>query len=221
MRLKYVLAQWDESHIVNYCYHELACLKSWSESCISTNWSSLTREIYVIPPLECSDKKTYWLLITAAYELVKANSKWQYQYYLLFTQPGLTQCPVIPQLSYIYKSGRIILSAAKIVDEILFTGESDGVGTCLTGFKEIFKFGTAVHGPGNLRFYGMIILQNDDYFCNINFDDKLSALEPYPITRLRRLEFKLIIAEIEKSAFMSLTSSFGWLGIAASPFCAF
>lgn len=64
-------------------------------------------------------------------------------------------------------------------------------------------------------------VHNEDLSCGINVDGKLSALETYPITRLRRREYELQLSAMEKSAFMSLTSLIGWLGIAASPFFAF
>lgn len=35
------------------------------------------RDVYVIPPHECTDKDVYWLLLTAGYGLVNANAKLQ------------------------------------------------------------------------------------------------------------------------------------------------
>lgn len=179
------------------------------------------RDVYVIPPRECTSKDVYWLLLTAAYGLVNANAKWQSQSDQLFFDLGLEQCPVLPQLFYIIKNGQLVLLAAKIVDDILVTGDTDMVDKFITGFNSKFKFGTVVHGPGNLRFFGLNLVQNEDYTCEINADDKLHALEPYPLTRLRRREIDAELNAVEKSAFMSLNASIGWLGISASPFCSF
>lgn len=77
------------------------------------------------------------------------------------------------------------------------------------------------HGPGNLRFDGLNITQEEDFPCRINADDKLVALEKRPISRLRRRETESELIAVAKSAFISLNSSLGGLGIAASPFCTF
>ena len=56
------------------------------------------RDVYVIPPRECTNKNVYWLLLAATYGLVNANAKWQSQSDQLFKELGLVQCPLIPQL---------------------------------------------------------------------------------------------------------------------------
>lgn len=89
------------------------------------------------------------------------------------------------------------------------------------GLNEKFKFGTEAQGPGNILFYGLNIVPNECFTCSIIAEDKLQALQQYPITRLRRLEFYSEITAVEKSAFMSLNSSLGWLGISAFPFWEF
>lgn len=61
-------------------------------------------------------------------------------------------------LFYIKKNGKLILIAAKIVDDIFSPGEHDAVNDFIKGFKAKFKFGTVVNGPGNLLFYGMNIV---------------------------------------------------------------
>lgn len=179
------------------------------------------RDVYVVPPRESLDRRNRWLLLTAAYGLVNANAKWQDQSDTLLHELGLHQLPVVPQLFHIIQNGQLMLLVAKIVDDILVTGVTNEVDKFLAGFDARFELGTVAHGPGSLRFYGMNIVQNEDMTCSIDANDKLSALEPYPITRLRRRQTEEPLNSVEKSAFMSLNSSLGWLGLAASPFCAF
>lgn len=162
--------------------------------------------------------------MTATYGLGNANAKWQAQSYQLFIHLSLIQCPIIPQLFYLIRNGKLCLLAAKIVNDILITGEQHAVDQFLNGFYSKYKFGTVAHGPGQLRqlrFFGFNIVQEDDFTCSINGDEKLKALEQCPIPRVRKLELESELTAAERSAFMSLNSSLGWLGIAASPFCAF
>lgn len=93
--------------------------------------------------------------------------------------------------------------------------------TVFTEFDQTFRFGTVAHGPGKIRFFGMNIIQNEYFTCEINAGDKLEVLAPYPLNRLRRREIDSRLTAIEKLAFLSSNSSLGWLGIAASPFWAF
>lgn len=79
-----------------------------------------------------------------------------------------------------------MLLAAKIVEEILVTCQPDAVETFISGFDKVFKFGPVLHGPGNIRLFGMKIIQQEDNPCSINAEDKLQTLEPYHITRLCR-----------------------------------
>lgn len=67
--------------------------------------------------------------------------------------------------------------------------------------------------------YGMKILQNEDVYCSINKDEKLSTLEQFPLTGLRRRELESIIIYIDQFSFISLNS--GWHRKAASELCAF
>lgn len=81
--------------------------------------------------------------------------------------------------------------------------------------------GTVVHGPGSFLFYGLHIIQTDDFNISIDGDQKISALEAYCPSRNRRKEIGNKLNDIELGSFRSVNSSIGWLGIAASPFCAF
>ena len=179
------------------------------------------RSVYVIPPLVSEDRfRSVWLLLAASYGLVNANAKFQVQSDNLLLDLGMLRVTDIPQLFYAKSNGRLTILLAKIVDDILVTGEVAVFENVLRMFNEKFKFGTIVHGPGKLRYFGFNVIQYDDYTTVIDGDDKLSALEPPPLSRIRRKAVDDKLNEVEKSAFSSLNSCIGWLGTTVSPFCA-
>ena len=134
---------------------------------------------------------------------------------------GLETSRHIPQLFTLKRNGKLVLIIAKIVDDMLATGELSYVKSFISKFDNQFSLGTVNYGPGLLRFYGLNIRQHADFHCTIDGDEKLEALEPVPITRSRRREIDQPLNDIERSAFMSINASINWLGITASPICAF
>lgn len=78
---------------------------------------------------------------------------------------------------------------------------------------------TITHGLGLLRYYGLNVLQHDDYSVTIDGNGKLGARETHSITRTRRRELDYPLNSVEGKTFASINSSNGWLGITASPFC--
>lgn len=91
----------------------------------------------------------------------------------------------------------------------------------VNNFNDRFKLGGVVHGPSVLRFFGLNIIQDEDCTMTIHADDKLQALEPYPISRPRRCQLDDVMNEIEVKSFMSINTSIAWLGITASPYFSF
>lgn len=74
---------------------------------------------------------------------------------------------------------------AKRVDYLLETGIQNLVDQFLDDFKKRYTIGKVANGTGRLRFYALNIIQEDDNSTHIHADDKLSSLEPYPISSLR------------------------------------
>lgn len=91
----------------------------------------------------------------------------------------------------------------------------------LTRLGSMFKLGPVSHGRGKIRFFGMNIIQFDYFSFQIEFDDKLEALEGYAITPVRHRQFDEQLNTIEKRTFMSLNSSISWLETVFLPLCAF
>lgn len=179
------------------------------------------RDVYVRPPRESRDRRHYWLLLAAAYGLVNANAKFQSQADELIMALGLCHMPLIPQLFYLLKNGVIVLVVIKIVDDLLMTGEDASVNDFIERFNKKFELGTVVRGPGSFKFYGISMSQDEDLSSSVNADEKLNLIDSFPLSRVRRRQCNSSLTSVEMSAFMSVNSSIGWLGIAASPFCAF
>lgn len=79
---------------------------------------------------------------------------------------------------------------------MIFTGPPEVVGAILQKFDMRYKLGTVAHGPGRLRFYGMNIVQEDDFSSYIDAEDKPAYCKP----------FLLRYYEVTKSLVHSFTS---------------
>lgn len=183
---------------------------------------SAERQIYVKPPRESKMRSTHlWLLLTAAYELVNANAKWQVQSDACLYELGLRQCQQIPQLFYKRCDEELMVIVAKVVDDLKVAGSGDNAKVLIDQFNKKFKLGTVASGPGKLRFFGINTTQNEDMTICTNADDKLNSLNEYSPTRIRRKQSDAPLNDLEKAVFASTNSSLGWIGSAASPFFAF
>lgn len=64
----------------------------------------------------------------------------------------------------------------KVVDDILLTGKSTIVDSIIEKINSRFILGTIVHGPGSIHYYGLNILQHDDYTIEVAAEDKINYL---------------------------------------------
>ena len=204
----------------------LACIHKWNLAKIDFTSAFLqtgaaNRDVYVVPPRESSDKSHYWLLLTSAYGLVNANAKWQEQSDSFLNTIGFTQLIFVPQLFYISKEGKLQIVAVKVVDDILFAGEESYVKSTIKKIQDNYELGTIAYGPGSFLFYGLQISQLEDFTISVHADDKLNAIECYPIDRNRRKQNDSILNSIEERSFRSVNSSLGWIGTVSSLFCSF
>lgn len=118
------------------------------------------------------------------------------------------------------RNGEVVALLAKIVDDILISGELSLVDSIIEKINSRFTLGTVVHGPNRMRYFGLNIIQDEDYNITVDGDDKLNVLETYPLSRCRRKQVDENVNEIERKSFASINASVGWLGVTASPFCA-
>lgn len=71
---------------------------------------------------------------------------------------------------------------AKIVDDLLLTCSSDVAEKIFSTLQRRLKLGSIVHGPDELRFNGLNIIQNEDLTVHIDAGGKQHALGAYPNT---------------------------------------
>lgn len=178
------------------------------------------RDVYVLPPRESADRGRFlWLLLAAAYGLVNANAKWQVLSDALVLALGFEPIALCPQLFAMRANGSIVVLLAKVVDDIILAGKVDTVDNVIAAINQKFPLGTIAHGPGLLRFFGLNIRQNEDHSINVDCDDKLSAIAPYPLPLARRKAPDEPLNSIEARAFASINAALGWIGITCSLFC--
>ena len=80
--------------------------------------------------------------------------------------------------------------------------------------------GTVVNGPASFLFFGLHIIQETDMSVIIHGDEKLDAINCFPIDRDRRKQLEESLNAVELRSFRSVNSSIGWLGTNESLFCA-
>ena len=180
------------------------------------------RNVYIVPPRECKTRyQQYWLLLSAAYGLANAGAKWQQLSDDVLRASGFKQLVYVPQLFYKEGDGKTVIVAVKVVDDILFAGEKERITEVIENIKKQYKLGTIVYGPGKIQLYGLMITQDEDMTIMIDADEKMQGYHAPTISRLKRKEQDTLLNGIELASFRSLNSCIGWLGVAASPFCAF
>lgn len=107
----------------------------------------------------------------------------------------------------------------KTVCDLLLSGKIDTVDKILDRFQRCIKLGTIIHFLGLLRFYGISLIQNEDYTASINADDKPNDFIRYRISSLRPHNTRRLLKLIYKMAFTSINSSVYWLVISVSLLC--
>eukprot|EP00737_Agarophyton_chilense_P003040 gb/GEZJ01003522.1/.p1 GENE.gb/GEZJ01003522.1/~~gb/GEZJ01003522.1/.p1 ORF type:complete len:354 (-),score=32.73 gb/GEZJ01003522.1/:1281-2342(-) len=180
-----------------------------------------TRDVYMIPARECATRhRFYWLLLTAAYGHSNASAKWQQLSDNLLHSIGFKQLVWVPQLFYRNIDGKLTCVAINIVDDVLFSAPRSDIEDVIRQIQRNCQLGTIVFGPGTFQFCGLTVTQDEDFSVKVHGDDKLIRPEALPIDRNRRRQFREPLNALELASFRSFNSSIGWLGIAASPFCA-
>lgn len=164
------------------------------------------------------DSVFFWLLLTASYGLVNANTKFQVHSDSLLLAYRLRQVIGVPQMFYYHLNDNLRALMAKTVDDILVTGKNGVVNQLLKSMDAKREFKGAVHRPEKLRSFGFNINQNQDRTCTINGEDKLLPLKAPISTLLRREAIDDKVDKLEKSTFASINSSLRWLGTTVSPF---
>lgn len=179
------------------------------------------RDVYVVPPRECSRRRFLCLLLTAAYGLVNANAKWQEHSDSTLHDLGFSQLVHVPQLFYRKVSGTTESLAVKVVDDILVCGQKTHLDQFVHNISAKYTVGTIVRGPGTLSFFGLTIVQDVDGTIQVSGDEKFAALKAHPLLRARRKQFEDSLNAAEQFSYNSLNESVSFIGYTTSPFCSF
>lgn len=100
------------------------------------------------PFKESRSKTTHlWLLLNAASGLVNTNAKWQNVSDDVLLKHGLVQSKHIPKLFFRKEAGKLVLLAAKIVDDLKAGGMGQRAKDFLDVFESLFKLSTINNGP--------------------------------------------------------------------------
>ena len=180
-----------------------------------------TRDVYVIPPRECPDRQFRWRLLVASYGLVNANAKWQLHSDTTLLDLGLHAVVLIPQLFYMKQDGKLCLIVAKVVDDFLIGGTKSAREWLIDKLKAKYSVGTIAHLPGSFHFFGLLITQKEDGTITVSAEEKLQAITPHLLSRMRRKEGDDHLNAIEAHSFVSINGSMGFLGQNVSPFASF
>lgn len=109
--------------------------------------------------------------------------------------------------------GNVDIVVVKIVEDLLSCGSDVSLKRFASLFSVKFTLGEIENRPEQFRFYGLNILQHDNFSCSIGGDKKLLAIELYTISRVCLRFHHDEMKTIELSSFMSVNSSIGWLGM--------
>lgn len=176
------------------------------------------RDFYVVTPIKITDlQHCLWLLLTASYGLLIANAKLQVLLDQMLHDIGFLSTSALVQLFYLKSEcGVVTVTLANF----LLCSDAQVVDDVIHAIKNRFTLGTVVHGPSTLRFFGLNTIQYDDYSVTIDGDDKLNGFSMAHITRVQRRPLTKTFTTVKQKIFSSINSSFEWLGITASSFCA-
>lgn len=124
-------------------------------------------------------------MVFARYGLNNANAKLKRQKNDLFLSLGSQHVALVPKLFALFENGEVKLLAIRIVDDIFLTRTDNALRKLVENFSIHFTLHVTGHGPGTLSFYGLNVIQDGDFTVPIHEDDKLQALEAYPLWQTR------------------------------------
>lgn len=131
---------------------------------------------------------------------------------------GFCQTPVLPEIYKLVRNSRLVAIIATIVYELQRAVILETTDPIVSAIAAKVELGTVVHGPGHLRYFGLNIHQQDDYYTVANGDGKLRSMQNMPFTGLRRRDLDIILSSVKNKSFAYLTSTVGCLCITLSPF---
>ena len=108
-----------------------------------------------------------------------------------------------------------------VVDDVLVSGFENDKRHFIERVKSLYTLGTVVHLPGQFKFFGISVSQDENASTTICNDGELKNITPYCIPTLRRKNVHDNLNAFEQHSFQSVNGSLGFLGMCVSPFAAF
>lgn len=103
----------------------------------------------------------------------------------MLSQISFLQVPLLPQPLYIKRGASTAIILAKILDEILIADNPEDTDDIIVPIIIKFKLGTIVHGPALLRFFGLNMMQHENFSKSVEGDEKILNIEAIKISRTR------------------------------------
>lgn len=108
--------------------------------------------------------------------------------------------------------------ACKVADDVSLSHTASVVDPFIRKTNNSFTLGTALHGPGQLRFFNINITQQKDCSVTIDADEKLENLDSYRLSRKFCHEVDKPLTFVELKSFVLLNRSLCWIGYHSSVF---
>lgn len=128
------------------------------------------------------------------------KAKWQHQSNQAFLVHGREHADLVPQILHIKTERRVIMLATKIVSEILLTKEDEATQTFSVTFNTLFQLDKVLLGSGELRFFGLDLIQNESRSVKIHADNELQSLKSFTTSRTRPLQIYDSMNKTEKKS---------------------
>lgn len=93
---------------------------------------------------------------------------------------------------------------AKMVDNLKGAGQENHPSVFSNAFHKIFAFGTILHGPGGMRYFGVNTIKHENMTIWTDGDDKLLNTSEYPISWIHHKVRDEDMINIEKLTFASI-----------------
>lgn len=116
----------------------------------------------------------YVFLFTALYGLINSNAKWQVLGDTIITDISFRQTPVLLQLFVRIRNNKLVYIISKIIDDFVLVGSPAVTDLVIISIAAKLEFGTIVHNPSHLRYFGLILHHNDHFSTVFALEDKLA-----------------------------------------------
>lgn len=135
------------------------------------------RDVFVALNRKVLTMAILWALLTSAYGLMNSNAKLQNISDQVLVNIIFSTLWILLRLFMMQSSSKFMFLLEKIVNDILICRASDLYDTVVTKKKIPFMLETISHGLGLFRFFGLNIIQHDDYSVAIDGNNKIESLD--------------------------------------------